>query len=121
MTAPTTSSSTGNSGVLAEDGVADSLPNKPNQRPPMRIDPDGVVNLGRDGVLRSLNADHTVVLDYRRLSPEEIKDFAAPADQATRDALTGVDGRDVIDVEQLWTSPIVKSVVDESVSYKDAA
>jgi len=74
----------------------------------MRIDPDGVVNLGRDGVLRSLNADLTVVLDYRRLSPEELRDFASPADQATRDALTGIDGRDVTDVEQLWAVPDVK-------------
>ncbi|THZ72824.1 hypothetical protein D6C84_09876, partial [Aureobasidium pullulans] len=55
--------------------------------PPWRRDPNGVSHLGRDGVLRSLNADRTAVLDVRRLSPEEIKDFAGPADQATRDAL----------------------------------
>ncbi|KAH0282038.1 hypothetical protein M436DRAFT_85294 [Aureobasidium namibiae CBS 147.97] len=78
-----------------------------NAHPPMRIDPDGVVHLGRDGVLRSLNADHTVVLDYRRLSPEEIRDFASPADQATQNALIGVDGRNVNDVKQLWAVPDV--------------
>lgn len=73
--------------------------------PPWRRDPNGVSHLGRDGVLRSLNADRTVVLDVRRLSPEEIKDIAGPADQATRDALEGVDGRDVVDEEVLWAVP----------------
>ncbi|THW60736.1 hypothetical protein D6D19_10064 [Aureobasidium pullulans] len=73
--------------------------------PPWRRDPNGVSHLGRDGVLRSLNADRTAVLDVRRLSPEEIKDFAGPADQATRDGLEGVDGRDVVDEEVLWAVP----------------
>ncbi|THV87178.1 hypothetical protein D6D26_10069 [Aureobasidium pullulans] len=73
--------------------------------PPWRRDPNGVSHLGRDGVLRSLNADRTVVLDVRRLSPEEIKDFAGPADQATRDTLEGVDGRDVVNEEVLWAVP----------------
>ncbi|THY16017.1 hypothetical protein D6D00_09080 [Aureobasidium pullulans] len=73
--------------------------------PPWCRDPNGVSHLGRDGVLRSLNADRTAVLDVRRLSPEEIKDFAGPADQATRDALEGVDGRDVVDEGLLWAVP----------------
>ncbi|KAH0316302.1 hypothetical protein KCU71_g5873, partial [Aureobasidium melanogenum] len=86
----------------------------------MRRDPNGVFNIGRDGVLRSLNADHTVVLDYRRLSPEEIEELIAPADQATKDALVGVDGRDVTDEAQLWAVPIVNTVADESKIYKPA-
>lgn len=72
---------------------------------PWRRDLNGVSHLGRDGVLRSLNADRTVVLDVRRLSPQEIKDIAGPADQATRDALEGVDGRDVVDERVLWAVP----------------
>ncbi|KAK6000125.1 hypothetical protein QM012_004113 [Aureobasidium pullulans] len=83
-------------------------------RRPLRLDPDGVLNIGRDGVLRSLNAHHTVVLDVRRLSPKEIADVIAPADQATKDAMVGVDGRDVTDVTQLWTVPTVYPVADES-------
>ncbi|KAG9585748.1 hypothetical protein KCU77_g7524, partial [Aureobasidium melanogenum] len=86
----------------------------------MRRDPNGVFNIGRDGVLRSLNADHTVVLDYHRLSPEEVQEFIAPADQATKDALVGVDGRDVTDEAQLWAVPVVNSVADESKIYKPA-
>ncbi|KAG9692820.1 hypothetical protein KCU95_g6365, partial [Aureobasidium melanogenum] len=73
----------------------------------MRRDPNGVINIGRDGVLRSLNADHTIVLGYRRLSPQEIKEYIAPADQATKDALDGVDGRGVTDEAQLWAVPAV--------------
>ncbi|CAD0097285.1 unnamed protein product [Aureobasidium mustum] len=88
--------------------------------PPWRRDPNGVSHLGADGVLRSLNADRTAVLDYRRLSPEEAQNFASGFDQATVDALAGVDGRDVIDVEQLWAVPSVKSVADESLFYKPA-
>ncbi|KAH0193633.1 hypothetical protein KCU99_g893, partial [Aureobasidium melanogenum] len=84
----------------------------------MRRDSNGVFNIGRDGVLRSLNADHTVVLDYRRLSPEEIEELIAPADQATKDALVGVDGRDITDEAQLWAVPIVNTVADESRIYK---
>ncbi|KAG9749392.1 hypothetical protein KCU73_g6841, partial [Aureobasidium melanogenum] len=89
-------------------------------RRPMRADPNGVFNIGRDGVLRSLNADYTVVLDYHCLSPEEIEDLIAPADQATKDVLVGVDGRDVTDGAQLWAVPIVYPVADESkVDIKD--
>lgn len=82
----------------------------------MRRDPNRVDNIGRDELLRSLNADHTVVLDYRRLSPEEIKEFIAPIDQATKDALLGVDGRDVTDEAQLWAVPIVYLAARESKS-----
>jgi hypothetical protein len=75
------------------------------------------MHLGVDGVLRSLNADRTVVLDYRRLSPEEIKELASPFDQATQESLAGVDGRNVDDVEKLWAVPEVKSVCDGSRLY----
>ncbi|CAD0089756.1 unnamed protein product [Aureobasidium vineae] len=77
----------------------------PPREAPWRSDPNGVSHLGPDGVLRSLNADHTAVLDFRRLSPEELKELAAPMGQATLDALVGVDGRDVIDEAQLWAVP----------------
>ncbi|KAG9662094.1 hypothetical protein KCU95_g5095, partial [Aureobasidium melanogenum] len=71
------------------------------EKRPWRSDPQGVSHLGRDGVLRSLNADRTAVLDVRRLSPEEIIEFAEPFGHATMDALVGVDGRDVTDEAQL--------------------
>jgi hypothetical protein len=86
------------------------------QHPPWRRDPEGVVHLGRDGVLRSLNANRTVVLDYRRLSPEELTEFAAPSDQATRDALVGVDGRDVLDEKVLWAVPASARLVNDTAS-----
>ncbi|KAH0348492.1 hypothetical protein KCU81_g3242, partial [Aureobasidium melanogenum] len=86
----------------------------------MRRDPDGVDNIGRDGVLRSLNADRTAVPDVRRLSPEEIKEFAEPFGQATMDALVGVDGRDITDEAQLWAVPTVNTVAEESRIYKPA-
>jgi hypothetical protein len=81
---------------------------------PVRRDPNGVMHLGVDGVLRSLNADRTIVLDYRRLSPEEIKDLASPFDRATQESLVGVDGRDVDDVEQLWAVPNVDTVMTDT-------
>lgn len=91
-------------------------------RRPWRRDPEGVSHLGRDGVLRSLNADCTVVLDVRRLSPEEIKEFAAPFDQAIRDALIGVDGRDVTDEAQLWAMPADQNILSADPSnYKSAS
>lgn len=39
------------------------------------------------------------------MSPEEIKEFAAPSDQATKYALIGVDGRNVTEEAQLWAVP----------------
>ncbi|CAD0114916.1 unnamed protein product [Aureobasidium uvarum] len=74
-------------------------------RGPWRSDPDGISHLGPDGVLRSLNADHTAVLDFRRCSPEELTELAAPLGQVTQDRLVGVDGRDVTDEAQLWAVP----------------
>ncbi|KAG9854550.1 hypothetical protein KCU98_g2281, partial [Aureobasidium melanogenum] len=90
------------------------------EKRPWRSDSQGVSHLGRDGVLRSLNADRTAVLDVRRSSPEEIIEFAEPFGHATMDALVGVDGRDVTDEAQLWAVPTVNTVADESRIYKPA-
>ncbi|CAD0096984.1 unnamed protein product [Aureobasidium mustum] len=114
-----TPNNTNSASKQASNSKPDISDNNPSRRP-WRRDPNGVDNIGRDGVLRSLNADRTVVLDVRRLSPEEIKEIIAPADQATRDALVGVDGRDVTDEAQLWAVPVVNSVADESKIYKPA-
>jgi hypothetical protein len=92
--------------------------NKVHPHATLRKDPEGILHLGADGVLRSLNHDRTVVLDYRRLSPEEAREIALPFGQETLDALIGVDGRDVVDDELLWAVPEVKSVYDESKLYK---
>ena len=97
-----------------ESGFKPDIDDTTTSRRPWRRDPKGVSHLGHDGVLRSLDADRTAVLDVRRLSPDEIKEFATPFDQATKDALVGVDGRDVTDEAQLWAVPIVNSVADES-------
>ncbi|CAD0097287.1 unnamed protein product [Aureobasidium mustum] len=103
MAAPIESSQVSDQAISAVDIVS-------NYKQDMRRDPNGVLHLGADGVLRSLNADRTAVLDYRRLSPEEAQNFASGFDQATVDALAGVDGRDVIDVEQLWAVPSVNTI-----------
>jgi hypothetical protein len=71
-------------------------------------DPNGhsAFHLGRDGVLRSIDANNTV-LDYRQLNPSQIEEFlgwldAAPFNNVT-ERLVGVDGRNVLDLEQLLT------------------
>ncbi|KAI5258031.1 hypothetical protein E4T42_00657 [Aureobasidium subglaciale] len=81
------------------------LKTKANTHEPWRRDPNGTSNLGADGVLRSLNANRTLVLDYRRLTPEEVKEYATPFGQEALDALVGVDGRDVVDEAVLWAVP----------------
>ncbi|OQO06573.1 hypothetical protein B0A48_08356 [Cryoendolithus antarcticus] len=35
----------------------------------LRLEPESILHVGADGVLRSVNAKHTAVLDYIRLSP----------------------------------------------------
>lgn len=111
MAAPTEGDFLSDRGVSKADKAVDHKQAEDDAvaRPPWRRDPNGVSHVGADGVLRSLNADRTAVLDYRRLSPEEVKKFAAPFDQATRDALEGVDGRDVTDEAQLWAVPKAKA------------
>ncbi|KAI5208251.1 hypothetical protein E4T39_01459 [Aureobasidium subglaciale] len=91
------------------------LKTKANTQQPWRSDPDGTSNLGADGVLRSLNADRSAVLDYRRLTPEEVKEYATPFGQAALDALVGVDGRDVVDEAVLWAVPKGQKRLAESV------
>ncbi|KAL5042430.1 hypothetical protein BDW71DRAFT_146574 [Aspergillus fruticulosus] len=65
----------------------------------------GFTHLACDGVLRTISGDHKVV-DYRRLSPEEIQTVMQAFPQRHRDQVkdkfVGVDGRDVTDEEQLW-------------------
>lgn len=65
----------------------------------------GVVHLARDGVLRTLNAERSEVLDYIQLTPRQIADFTSGRPLYIRDALAGIDGRDVTSVEELVAVP----------------
>ncbi|GLA53921.1 hypothetical protein CBS147343_3391 [Aspergillus niger] len=86
---PTTSDSTQN--------VTDIINNIPQS-------PNGVLYLGSDGVLRSIDAANRVV-SYQQLSPQQISQYIQNLPQ--RDAarlqrvFQGVDGRDVTDLDQL--------------------
>ncbi|GKZ27199.1 hypothetical protein AbraIFM66951_005118 [Aspergillus brasiliensis] len=68
--------------------------------------PNGVLFLGNDGVLRSVDASNRVV-SYQQLSPQQISQYIQNLPQ--RDAarlqrvFQGVDGRDVTDLDQLLT------------------
>jgi hypothetical protein len=42
---------------------------------------DGVTHLGKDGVLRSLNAARDTVIDYAQLSEHQIAEFLAKYDK----------------------------------------
>ncbi|KAL2826766.1 hypothetical protein BJY01DRAFT_229557 [Aspergillus pseudoustus] len=72
----------------------------------LRRDPEGrgFTHLATDGVLRTFDGDRNVV-DYRQLSPEEIRTVMQVFPQQWRDQVkdkfVGVDGRDVTDEEQL--------------------
>lgn len=76
----------------------------------LRKDPTGMgfTHLATDGVLRALDGDRNVV-DYRRLSPEEIKlafEIYPPAFRAQlEDKFIGVDGRNVTDAQCLHPDP----------------
>ena len=72
----------------------------------LRKDDYGLVHLGIDGVLRSLNADHTAVIDYLRLSPAQLAQILAASGHA--DAAAGVDGRDVTSEAQLMAVPVIE-------------
>ncbi|KAL2843414.1 hypothetical protein BJX68DRAFT_243949 [Aspergillus pseudodeflectus] len=65
----------------------------------------GYTHLACDGVLRAISGDNKVV-DYRRLSPEDIQTVMQVFPQKYRDQVkdkfVGVDGRDVTNEEQLW-------------------
>lgn len=71
----------------------------------LRQDADGIVTLSADGVLRSLNADHTTVIDYLRLSNAQLRSLLAGSDQQILDAAATVDGRDVTSEAQLFAVP----------------
>ena len=69
---------------------------------------EGFLHLGGDGVFRSFNS-HREVIDYKQLSPEQIELVVkstkelidAESFKKLDEKMQGVDGRDVIDVEQL--------------------
>ncbi|KAL7655908.1 hypothetical protein ACMYSQ_005042 [Aspergillus niger] len=105
---PTTSDSTQN--------VTDIINNIPQSR-------NGVLYLGSDGVLRSVDAANRVV-SYQQLSPQQISQYIQNLPQ--RDAarlqrvFQDVDGRDVTDLDQLLNPdsdqlpPTVTSTVSQS-------
>ncbi|PYH93846.1 hypothetical protein BO71DRAFT_450454 [Aspergillus ellipticus CBS 707.79] len=68
-------------------------------------DPNGLIQLGTDGVLRSLDAENQVMA-YFPLDPQQIQDFNANFPQSQQASLTqtfdGVDGRDVTDRNQIY-------------------
>ncbi|KAI5244724.1 hypothetical protein E4T43_03589 [Aureobasidium subglaciale] len=107
MTTSTKDSFTNKQTSLSAEAASPTtqLKTKANTHEPWRRDPNGTSNLGADGVLRSLNTDRTIVLDYRRLTSEEVKEYATPFGQEALDALVGVDGRDVVDEAVLWAVP----------------
>lgn len=39
------------------------------------LDPKGIITLGDDGVLRSIDGEHKTVVDARGLSPAQIKEY----------------------------------------------
>jgi hypothetical protein len=71
----------------------------------LQKDPTGMgfTHLATDGVLRAFDGDRNVV-DYRKLSPEEIElvlEIYPPAYRAQlNDKFSGVDGRNVTDTQQ---------------------
>ncbi|EHA21065.1 hypothetical protein ASPNIDRAFT_137717, partial [Aspergillus niger ATCC 1015] len=85
--------------------------------------PNGVLYLGSDGVLRSVDAANRVV-SYQQLSPQQISQYIQNLPQ--RDAarlqrvFQDVDGRDVTDLDQLLNPdsdqlpPTVTSTVSQS-------
>ncbi|PWY81617.1 hypothetical protein BO94DRAFT_576578 [Aspergillus sclerotioniger CBS 115572] len=78
-------------------GISDIVSNLPQ-------DNDGVLYLGGDGVLRSVDANGRVVT-YQQLNPQQISEYNSNFPAAEQDRLSqefqGVDGRDVTNVDQL--------------------
>ncbi|KAH6875032.1 hypothetical protein BKA58DRAFT_437030 [Alternaria rosae] len=64
----------------------------------------GMLDLGRDGVLRSLNPAHDRVLNYVQLSEAQITELLAKLGK-TPVVMAGVDGRTVMSDAQLWAVP----------------
>ncbi|PGH04885.1 hypothetical protein AJ80_08434 [Polytolypa hystricis UAMH7299] len=73
----------------------------------LRKDPEGILHLGGDGVLRSWSGDYHTVIDYIRLRPKEIKHFYSgfarnhpeEFEKDTEESLAGIDGRTVTDAQ----------------------
>ncbi|MCJ1228165.1 hypothetical protein MMC12_004826, partial [Toensbergia leucococca] len=64
--------------------------------------PNGTIDLGLDGVLRSLDGNN-VVLNYAQLSPDQISQFLSSFKNHTvlQQKYAGVDGRNVTDPKEL--------------------
>ncbi|PYI01594.1 hypothetical protein BO78DRAFT_378800 [Aspergillus sclerotiicarbonarius CBS 121057] len=77
--------------------ISDIISNLPQEN-------NGVLYLGRDGVLRSVDASGRVVA-YQQLSPDQIREYNSNFPAADQDRLSqdfqGVDGRDVTNLDQL--------------------
>jgi hypothetical protein len=61
--------------------------------------------LGRDGVLRRLNAAHDTVVDYVQLSPRHLSDYTAEYPPEAREMWADIDDRAVTSEAQLWAVP----------------
>ncbi|KAK0114001.1 hypothetical protein ONS95_014244 [Cadophora gregata] len=73
----------------------------------LKLDPEGVVMLGHDGVMRSFDGSYERnVVDAVAFSPAQIKNFLdrfpEPWSQETEDKFRGVDGRNVVGEEALF-------------------
>lgn len=76
--------------------------------PSLKEDPEGVVGLGTDGVLRSFDGPFTRnVIDAVALSPTQIKYYLDQSSwcQNVEDQYRGVDGRNVVGREALFNPP----------------
>lgn len=75
----------------------------------LKRDPQGLFDLGSDGVLRSFDGPYKHhVIDAIGLSPSQIKELldAQPWSQETEDKFRGVDGRKVTDIRALFEPPL---------------
>ncbi|MCJ1226784.1 hypothetical protein MMC12_003438 [Toensbergia leucococca] len=73
--------------------------------------PEGVFHLGPDGVLRSLDGNHTV-LNYAQLSPAQVDVFIQGQDNYAllKQEFKGIDGRNVTDLALLNEQPALALV-----------
>lgn len=95
----------------------------------MELDPDGVISVDDDGVMRSFDADRNVI-GYHQLDPEQLKSFAEKQlsvwDNSDRDVPDSVktlaegdfaDGREVMDEDLLMHAahpPEIKGSAEDS-------
>ncbi|KAG9252789.1 uncharacterized protein F5Z01DRAFT_637954 [Emericellopsis atlantica] len=59
------------------------------------LDPKGIVFLGDDGVLRSIDGERKTVIDARGLSPAQIKEYFEPFQSEAGWGIKATDGRGV--------------------------